>query len=146
MPLLPTPTEGRDIVSDYASIGLTLRRHPLALLRERLAGLGLGSARDVQAAAPGERISTAGIVINRQRPASANNVTFITLEDETGQVNLVVWKQLAERQRRTLIGARLMGVRGEVQREAGVTHLVAARLMDYSDLLGGLVITSRDFH
>ncbi len=145
-PLLPTPTEGRDIASDYASIGLTLRRHPLALLRERLAGLGLGSARDVPAAVPGERISTAGIVINRQRPASANNVTFVTLEDETGQVNLVVWKQLAERQRRTLIGARLMGVRGEVQREAGVTHLVAARLMDYSDLLGGLVITSRDFH
>jgi error-prone DNA polymerase len=61
-------------------------------------------------------------------------------------VNLVVWKQLAERQRRALIGARLLGVRGEVQREAGVTHLVAHRLMDYSDLLGGLVITSRDFH
>jgi error-prone DNA polymerase len=146
LPLLSKPTEGRDIVADYASMGLTLRRHPLALLRAQLTDLGLGSARDVEATAPGEQVSAAGLVINRQRPASANNVTFVTLEDETGQVNLVIWKRLAERQRRTLIGARLMGVQGEVQREAGVTHLVARRLMDYSHLLGGLVITSRDFH
>jgi error-prone DNA polymerase len=144
--LLPRPTEGRDIVADYASLGLSLRRHPLALLRERLTDLGLGSARDVETADPGAQVRTAGLVINRQRPASANNVTFVTLEDETGQVNLVVWKHLAERQRRTLIGARLMGVRGEIQREAGVTHLVAKQLVDYSHLLGGLVITSRDFH
>ncbi|MBK1630984.1 error-prone DNA polymerase [Thiohalocapsa halophila] len=146
LPLLPKPTEGRDIVADYASLGLSLRRHPLALLRQRLTDLGLGSAQDLEAADPGQQVRTAGLVINRQRPASANNVTFVTLEDETGQVNLVVWKQLAERQRRTLIGARLMGVQGEIQREAGVTHLVAKQLMDYSQLLGGLVITSRDFH
>ncbi|WP_058556640.1 error-prone DNA polymerase [Thiohalocapsa sp. ML1] len=146
LPLLPAPTEGRDIVADYASIGLTLRRHPLALLRERLSGLGLGSASDVEAAAPGAMVHTAGLVINRQRPAAANNVTFVTLEDETGQVNLVIFKQLAERERRTLLGARLMGVQGEVQREAGVTHLIAKRLMDHSHLLGGLVFTSRDFH
>ncbi len=144
--LLPKPTEGRDIIADYASLGLSLRRHPLALLRGRLTGLGLGDAQAVAAAAPGAQVSTAGLVINRQRPASANNVTFVTLEDETGQVNLVVWQQLAEHQRRTLIGARLMGVEGEVQREAGVTHLVAKRLMDYSHLLGALVVTSRDFH
>ncbi|NBC14208.1 MAG: DNA polymerase III subunit alpha [Gammaproteobacteria bacterium] len=146
LPLLPKPTEGRDIVADYASLGLSLRRHPLALLRQRLTDLGLGSARDLEAADPGQQVRTAGLVINRQRPASAKNVTFVTLEDETGQVSLVVWKQLAERQRRILIGARLMGVQGEIQREAGVTHLVAKQLMDYSQLLGGLVITSRDFH
>ncbi|WP_296899560.1 error-prone DNA polymerase, partial [Thiohalocapsa sp.] len=146
LPLLPKPTEGRDIVADYASLGLSLRRHPLALLRARLTELGLANADDVHSTEPGATISTAGLVINRQRPASANNVTFVTLEDETGQVNLVVWKRLAERQRRTLIGARLMGVRGEIQREAGVTHLVAKELMDYSHLLGGLVVTSRDFH
>jgi error-prone DNA polymerase len=145
-PLLPKPTEGREIVADYASIGLTLRRHPLALLRQRLTDLGVGSADDVAATPPGEQVSTAGLVINRQRPACANNVTFVTLEDETGQVNLVIFKRLAERARRTLLGARLMGVQGEVQREAGVTHLVAKRLMDYSHLLGGLVVTSRDFH
>jgi error-prone DNA polymerase len=146
LPLLPKPTEGRDIVADYASLGLSLRRHPLALLRARLTELGLANADDVHSTERGATISTAGLVINRQRPASANNVTFVTLEDETGQVNLVVWKRLAERQRRTLIGARLMGVRGEIQREAGVTHLVAKELMDYSHLLGGLVVTSRDFH
>jgi error-prone DNA polymerase len=146
VPLLPRPREGQEIVADYASIGLSLRRHPLALLREQLTGLGLGSAEDALGAEPGAIVSTAGIVINRQRPASANNVTFVTLEDETGQVNLVIWKRLAERQRRTLLGARLMGVRGEIQREAGVTHLVARQLMDYSQLLGGLVVTSRDFH
>jgi error-prone DNA polymerase len=146
LPLLPKPTEGRDIIADYASLGLSLRRHPLALLRGRLTELGLCSAKDVEDTAAGSLISTAGIVINRQRPASANDVTFVTLEDETGQVNLVIWKRLAERQRRTLIGARLMGVHGEIQREAGVTHLVAGRLMDYSHLLGGLVIRSRDFH
>jgi error-prone DNA polymerase len=146
LPLLPKPTEGRDIVADYASLGLSLRRHPLALLRGRLTELGLADAEAVHGTEPGATVRTAGLVINRQRPASANNVTFVTLEDETGQVNLVIWKQLAERQRRTLLGARLMGVQGEIQREAGVTHLVAKRLMDYSHLLGGLVVTSRDFH
>ncbi|WP_295541742.1 error-prone DNA polymerase [uncultured Thiohalocapsa sp.] len=146
LPPLSKPTEGRNIVADYASLGLSLRRHPLALLRGRLTGLGLGSAEDVAATVAGEQVSTAGLVINRQRPASANNVTFVTLEDETGQVNLIIWNRLAERQRRILLGARLMGVRGEVQREAGVTHVVARQLLDYSQLLGGLLVTSRDFH
>jgi error-prone DNA polymerase len=103
------------------------------------------SAGEVLQAVPGEQVRTAGLVINRQRPASANNVTFVTLEDETGHVNLVIWKQLAERQRSVLLGARLMGVCGEIQRESGVTHLVAKGLMDYSSMLGGLVVRSRDF-
>jgi error-prone DNA polymerase len=145
LPLLPPPGEGESIVADYASLGLSLRRHPLALLRERLGGLGLVSAADVAQVPAGRRVSTAGLVINRQRPASANNVTFVTLEDETGVVNLVVWKRIAERQRRVLLGARLMAVRGEVQRESGVTHVVAESLVDHSDLLGGLMVRSRDF-
>jgi len=94
----------------------------------------------------GQRVRTAGLVINRQRPASANNVTFVTLEDETGSVNLVVWKRIAERRRAALLGARLMEVQGQVQRESGVTHLVAEDLIDHSELLGGLVVRSRDFH
>jgi error-prone DNA polymerase len=85
------------------------------------------------------------LVINRQRPGTASGVTFVTLEDETGTINLVVWRQVAERQRAVLLGARLLGVEGEIQREAGVTHLVARRLRDYSALLGGLVTRSRDF-
>ncbi len=146
LPLLPDLTEGEEIVADYASLGLSLRRHPLALLRPRLLGLGLMTACDVQRAEPGTWVRVAGLVINRQRPASANNVTFVTLEDETGHVNLVVWKQLAERRRAVLLGARLLGVGGAIQRESGVTHLVAKELADYTHLLGGLVFPSRDFH
>ena len=145
LPLLAPPTEGDAIVADYASLGLTLRRHPLALLRGHLARRRLLSAREIGQSSAGRRVATAGLVINRQRPASANRVTFVTLEDETGFVNLVIWRQVAERQRAILLGARLMGVEGEIQREAGVTHLVARRLLDYSGLLGGLTTKSRDF-
>jgi len=145
LPLLPAPTEGQSIVADYASLGLTLRSHPLALLRGHLRRRRLLSAREVDTVPAGQIVSTAGLVVNRQRPASANSVTFVTLEDETGHVNLVVWKRVADRQRKVLIGARLLGVVGEIQRESGVTHLVASRLRDYSELLGGLVSRSRDF-
>ena len=93
----------------------------------------------------GGRVATAGLVINRQRPSSANSVTFVTLEDETEQLNLIVWKRLAERQRQTLLGARLLGVVGELQREGRVIHVIAQRLEDHSELLGGLVTRSRDF-
>jgi error-prone DNA polymerase len=146
LPLLRAPSEGREIVADYASLGLTLRRHPVALLRARLAAHRLLTAREIAEVPSGSRVATAGLVINRQRPASANQVTFVTLEDETGHVNLVVWRRIAERQRAALLGSRLMAVFGEIQREAGVTHLIAERLADYSSLLGGLVTVSRDFH
>jgi error-prone DNA polymerase len=146
LPLLPRPKEGEEIVADYWSLGLSLRRHPLALLRGRLAERGLLSALEVAAAPPGARIATAGLAINRQRPAAANEVTFVTLEDETGQTNLVVWKRIAERQRPILLGARLMVCFGEVQRESGVTHLIARRLADLSPWLGALSVRSRDFH
>jgi error-prone DNA polymerase len=143
--VLAPPTEGAEIVADYGSLGLSLRRHPLALLRPQLAERHLLTADAVAVVPPGARVATAGLVINRQRPGSAHDVTFVTLEDETGQVNLVVWKHVAERQRAVLLGARLLGVYGEIQREAGVTHLIARRLVDHSALLGGLVIRSRDF-
>ena len=93
----------------------------------------------------GSQVRAAGLVINRQRPSSANSVTFITLEDETAQINLVVWKRLAERQRKVMLGARLLGVVGEVQREGRVLHVVAKRLEDHSELLGSLLTKSRDF-
>jgi error-prone DNA polymerase len=145
LPMLPPPGEGESILADYASLGLTLGRHPLALLRPHLGRRRLSSAAVVNATAQGRVVRTAGLVINRQRPASANNVTFVTLEDETGYVNLVVWKRQAERQRTTLLRARLLGVIGEVQCESGVVHVVACRLLDYSALLDGLVTRSRDF-
>jgi error-prone DNA polymerase len=145
LPLLPNPSEGETIVADYASLGLSLGRHPLALLRGHLNRRRLLPAEQVRRLPHGAWVRTAGLVINRQRPSSANSVTFITLEDETEQLNLIVWKRLAERQRKTMLGARLLGVVGELQREGRVIHVVAQRLEDHSELLGGLVTRSRDF-
>ena len=94
----------------------------------------------------GTAVRTAGLVITRQRPGSAQGVTFVTLEDETGSVNLIVWRDVAERQRRALVGSRLMGVAGELQVEGEVVHVIAHRLADLSRWLGGLSAPSRDFH
>ncbi|HEX3060057.1 MAG TPA: error-prone DNA polymerase, partial [Usitatibacter sp.] len=146
LPQLVAPTEGDEIVGDYASLGLTLRRHPLALLRGRLKKLRIHTAAEVQESRNGQLINTAGLVTCRQRPATASGVIFVTLEDETGYVNLIVWNDLAERQRKELLGSRLLSVRGEVQREGRVVHVLARRLEDLSVLLGGLSTTSHDFH
>jgi len=146
VPLLRTPGEGEDIVADYAHTGLTLRRHPLALLRTRLQGRGLVAADELRGLPHGSSLRTAGLVISRQRPGSAAGVTFVTLEDETGQVNLIVWRHVAERQRRALLGSRLLGVAGELQVQGEVRHLIAHRLVDLSNWLGELVFASRDFH
>jgi error-prone DNA polymerase len=143
---LPAPGEGEDIVADYASLGLTLGRHPLALLRGRLQDLELISAQALCARAHGSRVRTAGLVTCRQRPDTASGVVFVTLEDETGTVNVVVWRDLVERQRRELLGARLLGVEGVIERDGDVVHLVARRLSDHSRLLGALLAHSRDFH
>jgi error-prone DNA polymerase len=94
----------------------------------------------------GTQVRTAGLVITRQRPGSAMGVTFVTLEDESGQVNLIVWRNVAERQRQALIGSRLMGVAGELQMEGEVMHVIVHRLVDLSRWLGRLSARSRDFH
>jgi len=146
LPLLRSPTEGESIVADYANLGLTLGRHPLALLRDRLARASLLSAAEVHDAVHGRFVRTGGLVICRQHPSSGNGVIFITLEDETGQVNLIVWPSVAERDRRALLNARFMTVAGEVQREGEVLHVIAKKLEDHSRLLGRLITQSRDFH
>ncbi|HJS39505.1 MAG TPA: OB-fold nucleic acid binding domain-containing protein, partial [Burkholderiales bacterium] len=143
---LPPPGEGEDIVADYASLGLTLGRHPLALLRPRLGGLGLMPATALHGRVHGSRVRTAGLVTCRQRPDTASGVIFVTLEDETGCVNVVVWRDVAERQRRALLGARLLAVEGRIERDGDVVHLIAGRLEDHSALLGRLLALSRDFH
>jgi error-prone DNA polymerase len=135
--LAPLP-EGGEIVEDYRSSGLTLRRHPLALLRDDLLSkrirpcTGLGELRD------GARAAIAGLILVRQRPGSAGGVTFVTLEDESGFANVVVWARLFEAQRRVLLGASLIACHGRVQREGSVIHLIAERLEDLSPLLAGL--------
>jgi error-prone DNA polymerase len=145
-PTLPLPTEGEDIVADYASLGLTLGRHPLQLLRPQLRRRRLLPAEQLQHARHGQLVRAAGLVTCRQRPGTASGVMFVTLEDETGCVNVVVWRDLGERQRRVLLGAQLLAVHGVLERDGSVTHLVAGRLEDLSHLLGQLVTQSRDFH
>ncbi len=144
--LFAPPSEGQNIVADYASLSLTLRRHPLALLRPRLKRLRMITAEELRALPHGRRARTAGIVTGRQHPSTAKGTIFVTLEDETGYVNVVVWQRLSERQRRELLGSRLMGVTGTVEREGEVIHLIAQRLTDHSALLGNLSTHSRDFH
>jgi error-prone DNA polymerase len=145
VPLLPHPTEGQDIVADYRSTGLTLGRHPLALLRHRLSRERIVDALALERLAHGTRVRAAGLVVTRQRPASASGVTFVTLEDETGHVNLVVWERVGYTQRRALLESRLLEVHGELQREGQVMHIIAERLIDRSVLLGALTARSRDF-
>jgi error-prone DNA polymerase len=146
LPLLPAPSEGREIVADYAHLGLTLRRHPLALLRDEFTRRRLVSAEAVRTLPHGRLARAAGIVTCRQRPDTASGVVFITMEDETGTVNVVVWRSLIERQRREVLGARLLAVYGHIEREGEVVHLIAGRLADLSSLLGDLPSVSRDFH
>jgi len=145
LPLLRSPTEGEDIVADYRALGLTLGRHPLALLRPRLEQDGWLTAAEVASLADGAPLRTGGIVVTRQRPGSAGGVIFVTLEDETGYVNLVVWSRIADAHRKAMLGARLLGVRGRLQREGEVRHVVVDALEDRSGLLGSLLTKARSF-
>jgi error-prone DNA polymerase len=135
-----------DLVADHASLGLTLGRHPLSLLRARLRRLRSATAEELRGVPHGSKAQASGIVTGRQRPGTASGVTFVTLEDETGSVNVIVWRDLAEKQRRELLGSRLMTVQGTLERVGDVQHLIAKRLVDHSELLGHLSTVSRDFH
>jgi error-prone DNA polymerase len=145
-PLLKIPTEGQDIAADYRHLGFTLGRHPLALLRANFMAMSIEQASAVTELEHGMATHVAGLVITRQRPSSAAGVTFVTIEDETGYLNLVVWERIAKSQRSILLGATLLGVRGHVQKEGEVVHVVADQLYDHSALLGSLPTQSRDFH
>ena len=146
LPALAAPSEGEDIAADYRSLGLTLGRHPLALLRGELTRMKAMDAATLARLPHGSRARAAGLVTCRQRPDTASGVVFVTLEDESGCVNVVVWRDLIERQRRELLGARLLGVSGVIERDGEVVHLLARRLEDHSRLLGNLEVPSRDFH
>ncbi|MGZ8295000.1 MAG: error-prone DNA polymerase, partial [Telluria sp.] len=145
IPALRAPSEADEIIGDYRSQGLTLGRHPVALLRERLFKQRFIAASDLADFQHGQLARACGIVTVRQRPATAKGVLFLTLEDETGNVNVIVWPSLVEQQRREVLGAPLLGVYGIWQREGEVRHLVAKRLVDMSHLLGRLDTSSRNF-
>ncbi|TMH53663.1 MAG: error-prone DNA polymerase, partial [Betaproteobacteria bacterium] len=121
-------------------------RHPVALLRERLARQRMSTAAELKSLPHGHIARVTGLVTGRQRPGTASGVTFVTLEDETGMVNVIVWHDLAERQRKELLRSSLLTVYGTLEREGEVVHLIAGRLRDQTGLLGNLVTHSRDFH
>ncbi|MFO1129386.1 MAG: OB-fold nucleic acid binding domain-containing protein, partial [Rhodospirillales bacterium] len=139
---LPAMSPGEEVVEDYTALRLTLRAHPLALLRGGLAGLT--PAVRLAHASPGSRATVAGLVLVRQRPGSAKGVIFITVEDETGTANIIVWPDVFARFRRIVLTARLLVVRGRLQREGIVVHLVAERLQDASHRLDGLTADVAD--
>jgi error-prone DNA polymerase len=144
-PLLVPPTEGQNIAADYRSHGLTLGRHPLALLREELTSARIVTAAELGELPHGRVVRVAGIVTARQRPQSAGGVMFVTIEDETGYVNLILWERVWSRARRVASNARLLEVQGQLQKEGLVTHVVAGRLADRTWMLGTVVTRSRDF-
>jgi error-prone DNA polymerase len=143
---LRPPSAMDDVAADYAATGLTLGRHPLALIRRQLAARRIRRSDQLDALANGTRVRCAGLVTLRQRPQTASGVTFLTIEDENGLVNVVVWRDLAERQRRELLESRLLGIEGVLESQEGVRHLIARRLSDLTPLLDGLDARSRDFH
>lgn len=142
---LPLPTVAQDLMADYAMTGTTLGPHPLAMLRRQLATKRFRSSRELLELEHGRPVSVAGLVVGRQRPGTASGVTFVTLEDEFGMVNVVVWRDLAERQRKVLVGSQLLQVFGRLESQSGVRHVIAQRLYDLTPLLTGLDVRSRDF-
>ena len=144
---LRPPSLREDVLTDYATLGLSLTLHPLALIRPALARRRVVTARStIDTANHGRRLRCAGLVTVRQHPGTAKGVTFVTLEDETGYVNVVVWRALAERQHRVLVESAVMAVDGKLEAHEGVYHLIADRLHDYSMLLPEMAFASRDFH
>ncbi|MBV9374662.1 MAG: error-prone DNA polymerase, partial [Alphaproteobacteria bacterium] len=135
MALLPEMPLGEHVVEDYASLSLTLKRHPLAFLRPELTREGLVAAAELAHLPVDRRLAIAGVVLIRQRPGSANGVVFITIEDETGIANLIVWPQILERFRRAALGATLLRCTGKLQREESVIHVVADGLEDWTPRL-----------
>ncbi len=145
-PALPAPTETQDIVADYARLGFSLGRHPLAFLRGLLAAQRFLSAAEIAGCPDRKLARCAGVVTCRQRPGTAGGTMFVTLEDETGWVNVIVRPELLESERRVLLGATLLGIYGQIARQGSVVHLHAKRVVDRSALLGQLITRSRDFH
>jgi len=142
---LPAAQEGEEVIWDYASTGLSLRSHPLALLRPQLDKHRLFKAEELRHVRDGLMVRHCGLVTLRQQPPTANGTTFITLEDETGVVQVIVWETVRDAHRQVLSGARLLAVYGKWQREGEVMNLIARKLVDMTSLLGGLSTTSRDY-
>ena len=152
---LPVMAPGEEVSHDYASIRLSLKAHPLALLRDGLNKEGVVRTAQLGEIENGRRVTIAGLVITRQRPGTASGVIFATLEDETGSANVIVWPRMSERYRKETYTARLLVVTGELQREGIVIHVIAQKMQDRTEALYALAdgsntgtpsYKSRDFH
>jgi len=139
---LPEMPLSQHVIEDYRSMQLSLKRHPMTFVRDRLARRGILSSKDLSNCRNGQRVRTAGLVLVRQRPGTASGIIFMTLEDETGIANLVVWRHMFQKFRRTVMTAKLIGCEGKLQIEGRVphqvVHVVAERLIDLTHLLGAL--------
>ncbi len=136
--MLRQMTEGANVVEDYGHTGVTLRAHPVSFLREDLTRRNIVTCAEATSARDGRWLMTSGLVLVRQKPGSAKGVMFMTIEDETGVANIVVWPSLFEKQRRIVLGSSMMAINGEIQREGGVVHLVAQRMFDLTTDLASL--------
>jgi error-prone DNA polymerase len=143
--VLEVPSTADDTLADYRATGFSLKQHALALLREQLAAFRVQPAAVLRGYPNGRLARASGLVTHRQRPDTAKGTVFVTLEDETGAINVIVWPRVVEAQRKPLLAARLLTVYGVWQREGEVMHIVAAKLIDHTALLGGLASASRDF-
>ena len=144
-PTLPVPTSFEDMRADYATTQTTLGKHPLAFIRSQLSARRYRSSSDLAQTPHGRRVRYAGIVRMRQRPQTASGVTFVTLEDEHGMVNAVVWAHVSERQHRVLVESHLLAINGRLERVDGVQHLIVDSMENVDGLLAGVVARSRDF-
>jgi error-prone DNA polymerase len=135
---LPKLSASEEVVGDYQTIRLSLKGHPVSFLRERLAQAGAMTAADYVGLANNRRVRVGGVILVRQRPGTAKGVCFVTIEDETGVANLVLWPDVFERFRPTAMGARMVLATGRVQTAEGVTHLVVETLEDWTPMLGRL--------
>jgi len=141
---LPLMSKGEHVVQDYATTSLSLKAHPISFVREQLSLLHVKSAAEVKDVAPGSTIKVAGLVLVRQRPGTAGGVCFITIEDETGFSNLVVFEKLFEKYRKEILRSRLLMVEGKLQREGEVIHIIVQKCFDYTKLLKGLTAKDDD--
>jgi len=143
---LPVMSAGAHVAEDYRTTRLSLKGHPVAFFRALLDQMGATPAKGLRDLSDGKRLCVAGLVLVRQRPGTAKGVVFITLEDETGASNAVVWPDIFAANRSTVMSARFLVVHGRLQRAGEVIHVVAERFTDLSERLGEMAIQSRDFH
>ncbi len=144
--VLPPPSEEQTLLADYNSLGLTLNRHPMAILRNRSPFNACRTATALQQIKHGRFVRVAGLVTGRQRPGTASGVIFLTLEDETGNLNIIVWRDLQERFRQPLLTGKLLMIKGILERKDSVTHIIAGEIIDHSQAVAEVLLPSRDFH